>query len=606
MPTIALIALCTSGATAQPRPELPRPTYQNTFYLFMRCYDIPGPTERNPDVGLDEQRAFGQDFLDRLGGHRLYVRLSLRGPRLQPSIKRELGFSDETGDAGYHRFYSRDPQLKAIIDDDRRYLQWFSNGETHTQRETHFGASYACFSRYATQAWDIVKERLRRQAQGFLNQQPSIDSTNASMVVVVTGPGESSLLETGSREGLLADYSPLAVAEFRDWLTHRGMYAEGHPYAGQGRPGGEVYADDPSPAEAAGGNKPFNEAYGTDFATWELLYYDLDGHPDPPSHDAAGMPGPGDAGHTPGGFDAPRQQREGDPLWDAWNNDDPEDPGFRQTMVRNYVADAHQPFADEGVPRDRIFASVIAHDQQQWHIQRKLADADPYWVARNAYGSPGFTMYGPVCRTPQVYEEIVSISEGDPPNWMLGEWHAYSLPPQLYSATVEEHRAALDLMWSYRPHCMEIEGWTGLKFGGNWGYETKNTNFEWALREWLAAMPDQPYGDREVIDYAPPPVREVATEQKGDRLLVSWSPLIWEGLDYDWSDWRDFSRFAVYGSDADEFSAESASLLVQTVADEVSLAGPLAAFSHYHVLAVKTDETPPAGKPLPTPGRGES
>ena len=125
-----------------------------------------------------------------------------------------------------------------------------------------------------------------------------------------------------------------------------------------------------------------------------------------------------------------------------------------------------------------------------------------------------------------------------------------------YTATVAEHQAALDLMWKYRPHVMEIEGWTGLKFGGNWGYETRSTNFEYALRQWLADMPDQPYGDRERIDYAPPPVRKVTTEEVRDRLRISWDARIWSGLSYVWSDWTEFSRFAVYGSDSDEFERE--------------------------------------------------
>ncbi len=256
------------------------------------------------------------------------------------------------------------------------------------------------------------------------------------------------------------------------------------------------------------------------------------------------------------------------------------------------------------MPRARIFASVIAHNDEDWHVRRKLADADPAWVAKNPFGSPGFTMYGAVCRTEEVYQEIVSVSDGDPPNWMLGEWHAYSLPPQMYTATVGEHRAALDLMWKYRPHVMEIEGWTGLKFGGNWGYETRSTNFEYALRQWFGEMPDQPYGDRETIDYAPPPVRGVTTEEaRGDRLRISWSAEIWEGLDYVWRDWREFERFAVYGSDSVEFSPQQASLLTQTVATEVDVAGVLAKFEQYHVIALKNGEEAAPGQPIPG-GRG--
>ena len=594
LPTV-IAALFATGSAADPRPELPRPTYENTFYLFMRCYNIPGGGRGDAEPNLDEQRAFCRDFLDRLGGHRLYTRLSIRGPRLTNQVRRDLGFSEETGDAGFHRFYDRFPVIKNLCETDRRYLQWFGSGATHTERQTHFGAHYATFSRYATPAWDEAKERLRRQARGFMNQTPSIDETNSPILVVVTGPGESSLLETGMRDGLYADYSPLAVAEFRDWLTHRGIYAADGANAGEARPGGEAFADDPSPAEATGANPTFNDTFGTDFATWELRYYDLDRFPDAVSLDAPGMPEEGQNGAIAGGFDAPREFVEGDAFSEAWNCEDPGRPGFRQIMVRNYVADVHQVFAEEGVPRDRIFASVIAHDNQDWHIERRLADGDPYWVAANPFGSPGYTMYSAVCRSAEVYERIVSACDTTPANWMLGEWHAYSLPPELYSATVEQHRVALDLMWEYRPHCMEIEGWTGLKFGGRWGYETRDTNFEWALREWLADMPDQPFFENEPVDYAPPPVRGLSSEQVRDRVRVSWEPRIWEGLDYTWRDWREFSRFVVYGSDAETFDPNAASLLTQTVATEASLAGAPAEFAHYHVIAVKNGDTPPPG-----------
>ncbi len=278
---LACLAMISVPTRADTRPELPRPTYENTFYMFMRCYGIPGNRRDGGEVDLDAQMAFSQDFLDRLGGQRLYSRLSLRGPGMTIQTKRALGFSDETGDAGFHRFFPNFPELKALTETDRRYLQWFGNGATETERRTHFGGHYACVSRYATGAWDEVKGRLRQQAERFLNQTPEIDATNSPLQVVVTGPGESSLLETGMRDGLLADYSPFAVAEFRDWLTNRGIYAEGADRAGEGRPGGEVFADDPSPAEAAGVNASFNETYGTEFATWELRYYDLERFAEP-------------------------------------------------------------------------------------------------------------------------------------------------------------------------------------------------------------------------------------------------------------------------------------------------------------------------------------
>ena len=66
----------------------------------------------------------------------------------------------------------------------------------------------------------------------------------------------------------MADYSPWSVAQFRDWLTHRGPYGPGGELSGQGWEGGAAFADDPAPDVVAGGNVSLNERFGTRFGSW--------------------------------------------------------------------------------------------------------------------------------------------------------------------------------------------------------------------------------------------------------------------------------------------------------------------------------------------------
>ena len=81
-----------------------------------------------------------------------------------------------------------------------------------------------------------------------------------------------------------ADYSPYAVEEFRDWIRHKGIYADNGLYAGQGvelsRINNNDFSDDPSPNDAGGTGQTFNQFFGTSFTTWKLKYWDLGQYPD--------------------------------------------------------------------------------------------------------------------------------------------------------------------------------------------------------------------------------------------------------------------------------------------------------------------------------------
>ncbi len=138
--------------------------------------------------------------------------------------------------------------------------------------------------------------------------------------VAASGDGEVSLL---------ADYSPFAIAEFRDWLRGAGLYAAGQPFAGEAYVNAARYGGDAAPAD-------LNADFGTAFDTWNLRHFDWlltnATGPDPnaiPSstYDQPGWPALAVA--NPAGFDAPRGRRPADAWWQVWDR-------FRQTMVWRY------------------------------------------------------------------------------------------------------------------------------------------------------------------------------------------------------------------------------------------------------------------------------
>ena len=167
-------------------------------------------------------------------------------------------------------------------------------------------------------------------------------------------------------------------------------------------------------------------------------------------------------------------------------------------------------------------------------------------------------------------------------------------PPDSFLAPVDKFREAIDNIWKYRPHLLEIEAWEGLTFGGKWGYETHSTNFETALRQWRESVPDRPYYETENIDYAPPPVRGMQKDKTADskgRFHITWYEKIWPGLPYKWTDWQDFSHFAVYGTDENE----RRSLLTEVKGTSVRFPDFFDGFAEYEVVAVKKGEKPAPG-----------
>lgn len=290
-------------------------------------------------------------------------------------------------------------------------------------------------SRLAT---PLRAEYEKRAVASAKNIVPVIKSSpDVIKVVNIVIEGELAI-GGGKSDDYLADYSPFAVTEFRDWLRHRGIYDPKGAYAGQGAPtqivgpfitvgGSKVspFYDDPTPADSNGTGQSFNAVFGTDFTTWDLKYWDLTRFPAPIT-DLKFNPSPASGlGATPGGFDAPRV-RNASNWWTAWSWDyhdrgdtfppgNPSAPayGFRQFEVRNWVADQAQTFVRAGVPADLIFAHQIPGEFL--NPERTRSSASTIWSGYlPSSGNLGITLFGRA-KVPQ----ITQYSK----RWGIFEWH---------------------------------------------------------------------------------------------------------------------------------------------------------------------------------------
>ena len=109
-------------------------------------------------------------------------------------------------------------------------MQWYTDNVLAAGWWSH--SQYARKQRRVQEAYirEVGKVVARHMAQ------------HPDIVVAAIGDGEVELSNErfGDIEDVLkpeppswADYSPFAVAEFRDWLRGAGMYAPGQPLAGQ-------------------------------------------------------------------------------------------------------------------------------------------------------------------------------------------------------------------------------------------------------------------------------------------------------------------------------------------------------------------------------------
>jgi len=72
-----------------------------------------------------------------------------------------------------------------------------------------------------------------------------------------------------------ADYSPFAIAEFRDWIRGEGLYAAGQPFARDAYLNAPRYRGDESPGiDSNRDGHTLNGDFNTNFDNWILRYFD--------------------------------------------------------------------------------------------------------------------------------------------------------------------------------------------------------------------------------------------------------------------------------------------------------------------------------------------
>ncbi len=376
--------------------------------------------------------------------------------------------------------------------EDRRNVMWY--GDNHAS-----ATGWVTFSQYA--------KKLRRYQEAYIREfgtgLKEIQALYPTVPIIVTGDGEvemttARMTSLATANPAIGDYSPFAIAEFRDWLRATGAYATGQPLAGQAYTNASRYT-----AADAAALTTFNTDFGTSFTSWDLEFFGGDIWAATETTGAiptVGIPSCA-SGYTSAnatsstlctlnnqvGFDAPRtiplvggQLTNGDTFWQAWIL-------FRQEMVWRYNKDfakwitegtggtggvANTRFFSAQIPGDKLFSNSFGTPNDGG--VRLLTGASPHWVADiRPYGGAGVTGYnsnvggcsdlpanpcnvaiagggtttlggnGPFFKTTDLVAPLVSAFG----RWSIVEWN----PADPFSNDIGVYREDIQTVRRYRP-----------------------------------------------------------------------------------------------------------------------------------------------------------
>jgi hypothetical protein len=394
-----------------------------------------------------------------------------------------------------------DPAQVASQLEDRRNMQWYS--------DNRLAAGWWSHSRYARKQSRLQEAYVREMARVLANRIRLYPET----IVALAGDGEVELSFDGAPAGsdpVLADYSPFAIAEFRDWLRHDGLYAPGQPFDGEGYQLGTRYRGDASPASDTNGDgHTLNGDFSTSFTTWDLRSFNWS-LTDDVAADANAIPAttyldplwdPSPAGNATG-FDAPRYRTPANAWLNVWHL-------FRQTMVwrhnlrfAKWMTTSADDETGATIPTDRWFSYQIPADtlfglEPPNAHPRFETSASAWWTADVApYGSLGVTSFNLIYQNtnvpgtsygvrtlPVLAPKIASRKV----RWAIQEWHPCLNPDPTYvppdtANVLNICRADMDLIVQYRPALLVPFAW---KLPDS---PVEDTSFEIALRELVARL----------------------------------------------------------------------------------------------------------------------
>jgi hypothetical protein len=467
-------------------------------------------------------------------------------------------------------------------------------------------------SRYARK----LRRHLETKVRGFARMLVDLRQQFPDTLVSASGDAEMELNFGGLdmtkpfEEQEIADYSPFAIAEFRDWIRNAGLYGPGQPYDGQGLAGGRARYGGPD------GLQNFWTDYGKQFTSWNLLYFDWDVMSDPVDGDPKAIPAavyegtgwtplppPTEPIVTPGPFDAPRfaPATGTDPrFWKLWLQ-------FRETMVANYQKD----FA--AWMTTTADASGNTFETQRWYSHQIPADyldgtcpgcanphprlrtsAGPMWTADvRPSGSLGLTAFDVYTYDPvsgqAVYNStsknlLPALKAQGIPNWGLVEWSPswpLGAPDPDVAGIAANARRAYDAGAHILNH-----PW--LPFVGT--PENPPTN-PGALDLFLSQVKNQPR-DAGTVAYAPTQVTGLSgrwiSSTIPSTISLSWSDLVFPGVaGFRYVDWPVFTYFEVWRGPSRAFGTADVKLVGKETRTS-SLAGipPDASRPFYRVRAV--------------------
>ena len=619
--SVLVIALSAPAAVwAQTAPVLPPPGYGNTVYLFVDALDfLASDAAFQPEADAILAGLHGGPYA-RVGTSGFVLvdlpwTADLANPVLSSPSPEWLSFWLSRAQArglavhlGSDAGVSRDTlAYDSARREDRRNAQWYMDGTLQKTSVLGSNEIWITPSRYARKVHRHLETKVRAFARMLVDLRLQFPDTLVSM----SGDGEMELNYGGLDDSvpfefqMIADYSPFAIAEFRDWIQHAGLYGPGQLYDGQGFSGGGAQY------QGASGLSSFNAAYGTSFASWNLLYFDWDVAADPVDGDPKAIPdtayegagwtpfpssGPG---FVPGGFDAPRSVNGTAPaFWQLWHT-------FRATMVANYQRDfaawvtTTAGAGGNHVEADRWYSHQIPADYLGGTFPgclnpdpRLRTSASPMSTANVApFGSLGLTAfdtYGYDATLNRVVYRRTSLNLLDAlrgvPNWGFVEWSP-SYP--IGAADPDWLGIAFHAKLAYDAGAHILNYLLWQHFVGT--PENPPTSPQ-ALNYFLSQVKNQPR-DGGTVAYAPTQVSGLSGQWVKETISLSWSDLVFPGVaGFRYFDWPAFAGFEVWRGASGTFgTADGVSVVGTSISSQAAGIVPDASRPFYRVRAVTRD-----------------